>query len=304
MEKLSQSLSRIIKDRKWQDQYQDLLAQAVKDPDVQQFLQEHQAQVNEAILQQGLDAIYEFVQAKKHMNAFAAGYQPRLIFKNRAIQVSYEPDQELIAHKEQQRFEQNFMTIDMSSDIKQADLTAFAQGASGRQNALAAAYRFVIDYTTKPQFTPGLYLSGDFGIGKTYLLAAIAKELVQNQVAVLLIHFPTFTVQMKNAIHDNSVLSRIDQIKTVPILMLDDIGADSLSSWIRDEVLGVILQYRMQEQLPTFFSSNFAMKDLEKHLTINQRGDQEPIKAARIMERVRYLSHEVILSGPNRRFEK
>ena len=39
--------------------------------------------------------------------------------------------------------------------------------------------------------------------------------------------------------------------------MMDDIGADAMSSWIRDEVFGVILQYRMQEQLPTFFLQLF-----------------------------------------------
>lgn len=49
---------------------------------------------------------------------------------------------------------------------------------------------------------------------------------------------------------------KLDAVKRSPILMIDDIGADAMSSWIRDEVFGVILQYRMQEQLPTFFSSN------------------------------------------------
>lgn len=39
--------------------------------------------------------------------------------------------------------------------------------------------------------------------------------------------------------------------------MIDDIGADSMSSWVRDEVLGVILEYRMQQQLPTFFYLEF-----------------------------------------------
>lgn len=119
-----------------------------------------------------------------------------------------------------------------------------------------------------------------------------------------MMHFPTFAVEMKNSIGTNSVLAKVNKIKGAEILMLDDIGADSMSSWIRDEVLGVILQYRMQENLPTFFSSNFSMKELEKHLAINQRGEEEPVKAKRIMERVRYLSREVIVTGPNRRFEK
>ncbi len=106
---------------------------------------------------------------------------------------------------------------------------------------------------------------------------------------------------MKQAIGKETVGPELTRVKQAPILMIDDIGADSLSSWIRDEVLGVILQYRMQEHLPTFFSSNFSMDELEEHLSVTQRGEIEPLKAKRIMERIRYLSQEVSMSGRNRR---
>ena len=39
--------------------------------------------------------------------------------------------------------------------------------------------------------------------------------------------------------------------------------------YLDDEVLGVILQYRMEENLPTFFTSNLSLKELEDHLTIS-----------------------------------
>jgi primosomal protein DnaI len=75
-----------------------------------------------------------------------------------------------------------------------------------------------------------------------------------------------------------------------------------MSSWVRDDILGVILQYRMQEQLPTFFSSNFNMLQLEnEHLRVTQRGEDEPLKAKRIMERVRFLAKEINMIGKNRR---
>ncbi len=147
-------------------------------------------------------------------------------------------------------------------------------------------------------------MAGDFGVGKTYLLGAIANELFKHDVHTTLMHFPTFAVEMKDSIGQNNVLAKVNKIKGADILMLDDIGADTMSSWIRDEVLGVILQYRMQENLPTFFSSNFSMKELEQHLAVNQRGEEEPVKAKRIMERVKYLSREVIVTGENRRFKK
>ncbi len=40
------------------------------------------------------------------------------------------------------------------------------------------------------------------------------------------------------------------------ILMLDDIGAEEITPWARDEVIGPLLHYRMVQELPTFFSSN------------------------------------------------
>ena len=43
------------------------------------------------------------------------------------------------------------------------------------------------------------------------------------------------------------------------------------------------------------------MKELERHLTVTQKGDQEPIKAMRIMERITYLSQEIMMIGQNRR---
>jgi hypothetical protein len=46
------------------------------------------------------------------------------------------------------------------------------------------------------------------------------------------------------------------------------------------------------------------MNELEEHLAVNQRGEQEPVKAKRIMERVKYLSKEVIVTGPNKRFQR
>lgn len=303
MKDIAKEFSDVIAKRHWSEKYQKLTQTALQDSDVQQFIQEHQDQLNADILNNNLDAIYEFVQAKSNRDKFAVGYEPKLIIANHAIQVVYQPNQQLVAQKKQQELERKFMTIDMASDIRQANLDDYAQGAAGRQESYAAALNFILKYSqNQPQFIPGLYLYGKLGVGKTYLLAAIARELVAKDVSVLLMHFPTFAVQMKSAIQDNSVLTKIDQIKAIPILMLDDIGADSLSSWIRDEVLGVILQYRMQEKLPTFFSSNLSMTELQAHLAINQRGDQEDLKAARIMERIHYLSHEVIVSGPNRRF--
>lgn len=83
---------------------------------------------------------------------------------------------------------------------------------------------------------------------------------------------------MKNAIGDHTVNDKLEAIKKANVLMLDDIGAETMSSWARDEILGTILQFRMLENLPTFFTSNFDLKGLEHHLTHSQRGEEEQLK--------------------------
>ena len=67
-------------------------------------------------------------------------------------------------------------------------------------------------------------------------------------------------------------------------------------------VLDFFLEYLMQEELPTFFSSSFSIAQLEKeHLRISSRGDHEPLKAQRLMQRIRFLAREVTMVGVNRR---
>ncbi|HCJ4337398.1 TPA: primosomal protein DnaI, partial [Listeria innocua] len=121
-------------------------------------------------------------------------------------------------------------------------------------------------------------------------------------ISTTLVYLPEFMREVKQSISDNTVGEKIQFAKETEVLMLDDIGAESMTAWTRDEVLGAILQFRMQEELPTFFSSNYNMDQLENHLMFAQNGTEEKLKARRIMERVRYLSKEVNLEGKNRRF--
>ncbi|WP_125769951.1 primosomal protein DnaI [Companilactobacillus furfuricola] len=281
------------------DNYKKLMQQALNDPDVVSFLRQNQDKLNKDAIEVSAAAIYEYYNHKSKPNEFSKDYVPTLVVSNHYIECAYLPNQQKINNDRQKAYESGFNLVAMPKDVRKASLDSY--DGDGRQEAFIAAVNFIKDYQPDGNFVPGLYLAGDFGVGKTYLLGAIANELYTSGVKSTMMHFPSFAVEIKNSINDNNTLDKINKIKVAQILMIDDIGADSLSSWMRDEVLGVILQYRMQENLPTFFSSNFSMKELEAHLAINSKGEQEPVKAARIMERVKYLSREVIVTGRNRR---
>ena len=92
----------------------------------------------------------------------------------------------------------------------------------------------------------------------------------------------------------------MEYIKKVPLLLIDDIGAESTTPWSRDEILMPILQYRMDSSLPTFFTSNCTLKELESHFSNSKNGIEE-VKARRIIERIKQLTEEIKLVSDNLR---
>ena len=94
--------------------------------------------------------------------------------------------------------------------------------------------------------------------------------------------------------------SKIRQFQRVDLLLLDDIGAEKVTEWGRDEVIGTILQYRMDHHLPTFFTSNMNLKELESHLA-NYSKSIDELKERRIIERIKQLAMPMELISENRR---
>lgn len=306
MEHMGKNLEKMMQKGQLNERYDRLVQGVLKDADISAFIEEHAKSLNPEIIERSIAKLYEYIQEKKKYEGkedmLAPGYKPQLSMGHRQINVIYVPTSELIAKQKQQEIQNRVSSMAIPKDIRSASLEK-VELTEGRQIAIQKAYAFVEEYLQSPKgFHKGLYLQGPFGVGKTFLLGAIAYELAENGFPSTVMHFPSFAVEMKQAIGTNNMDGKVDLIKRSDILMLDDIGADSMSSWIRDDILGVILQYRMQEQLPTFFSSNFTMNQLEnEHLRVSQRGEDEPLKAKRLMERIRYLSEEVSVTGDNRR---
>lgn len=138
----------------------------------------------------------------------------------------------------------------------------------------------------------GLYLYGQYQKGKTYSLAALANELSKKGVSVIIAYYPDLVREFKSRIGNNGVEELVSKLKIVEILMLDDIGGESPSQWVRDEVLGPILQHRLLDEKPTFFASNVSQKDLLSLMTTNNQ-KAELMKAARIDARIKTLSEEI-----------
>ncbi len=146
----------------------------------------------------------------------------------------------------------------------------------------------------------GLYLNGSFGSGKSYILSALLNELSNKGFRCVNVYYPLLLKRLKASFNDYSYDEVLDEIMTSDVLLLDDIGAENNSSWARDDVLGTILQYRMDNNLTTFFTSNFTIEELENVLSETSK-ERDEIKARRIIERIKYLTTELTLISENKR---
>ncbi len=144
----------------------------------------------------------------------------------------------------------------------------------------------------------GLYLHGSFGSGKTYLISALLNELHDTKnVSIEIVYFPDLLRSLKD-FDDYSY--NMNRFMKTDLLLIDDIGAEKVTEWGRDEILGTILQERMNEHKTTFFTSNLNLKELEEHLSISNSG-VDKVKSRRIIERIKQLTTDIELIAENKR---
>jgi primosomal protein DnaI len=308
LEPINETLKRLASSGNFQKRYEKMRSDTLNHPDVKAFLKEHQNDITNEMIEKSLSKLYEFKDQSKNCRDCPSldgcinlmkGYHPELVITRNTIDLVYERCQRKIIEDEKKKNENLIRSLYVPRDILQATFADF-DGDSGRLDAVDKAATFLMNYE-KNSRQKGIYFYGKFGVGKSYLLGALANELAKKRISSMIVYVPELLREMKSAIADSTLNGKIEALKKEPILMLDDIGAEAVSSWTRDEVLGPILQFRMLENLPTFFTSNFNFQELEHHLTYSQRGEEERIKARRIMERIRSLCDPVLVDGPNRR---
>ena len=299
MESVGQTMSHMNRARQFN--YEDLVAQILADQEVAAFIKKEG--LNQKEITFSISKFLEYISQRdlfvKQDEAYIAkGYQPVLVMNEGYADVSYLETEELVEYRRLEAIKNRIQLINMPASLKNVTVADIDKNDENRVEVMLAITDFVKRFEEKPK---GLYIYGNFGIGKSYLMAYLANLLSKTYLqSTTMLHYPTFVVDIKNAIKDGSVKERIDEIKLAQVLVLDDIGAEQHSPWVRDDVLQVILQYRMQENLATFFTSNFSFDDLERHFASGKSGD-ETWQAKRVMERIRYLARDLHLKGNNRR---
>src|SRR5205814_10332760 len=160
------------------------------------------------------------------------------------------------------RFEKLIETARIPKRYEHCELEIFesVKGVTTQKTALAkiAAEKLVEEYPTSPPF--GLLFMGPQGIGKTHLAVGIIKKLIREKnVPCLFRTFPELLKEIQNSYNPVSQASEISLLGPVletEVLVLDELGAQNPSSWVRDEV-AYDLYYRYNENKVTILTTNY-----------------------------------------------
>ena len=110
-----------------------------------------------------------------------------------------------------------------------------------------------------------LLLLGKYGCGKTHLAAAIANQAVAMGVSTLFLTVPDLLDWLRFSYSENGVNSfeqRFEEIRNVPLLVMDDFGTQNATSWAQEKLFQ-ILNYRYINKLATVITSNNPLSSFE-----------------------------------------
>lgn len=201
-------------------------------------------------------------------------------------------------NNKENRYMKNVYVFDIPEEIKKAKISDIYIEYKERFNVITYLNDFIKNYGKKESLK-GLYLHGNFGCGKTYLVAAAFNELAKKGYKSAIVFWPEFLGDLKTSFQTD-FKEKFDKVKKVPLLLIDDIGAENTTNWGRDDILCPLLQYRMDEGLTTFFTSNMDIKSLEEHFAVTKESVQG-LKAKRLIERVKQLTTDMEMMSNNLR---
>lgn len=223
-------------------------------------------------------------------------YLPRVI--DNYLEFDYQPCKYKLKELKKNSYQNNVFIFDLPAEIKNASFDNIYSNDANRYDAILWINKFLGNYR-KGKVSKGLYLSGNFGSGKTYLISALFNELAHDGIKSAIVFWPEFLRDLKSSF-STDFKEKFDFIKSVPLLLIDDIGAENTTAWGRDEIFCPLVQFRMQEHLPTFFTSNLDLKALEEHFSVT-KDKVDYIKARRIIERIIQLTDQVTMISKNLR---
>jgi DNA replication protein DnaC len=113
----------------------------------------------------------------------------------------------------------------------------------------------------------GLWFSGGTGTGKTWLAMLVAKRAIEGGHGVAIYNVPRLLSEIRRTYDGEGVstLDLLDQLTSVPLLVLDDIGVERSNPWVLEQLYTVINE-RWQERRSIILTTNLDRQELNDHI--------------------------------------
>ena len=134
-------------------------------------------------------------------------------------------------------------------------------GLSAREN-MTDTLRRCRDFAARfPDCPKSLLLLGDAGLGKTHLALSIANEVLARGYDVVYASAPSVLKQVeREQFEEGRDTTTLDSLKRCELLVLDDLGAEYINSFIVS-VLYDLINTRMVANRPTIYTTNITNED-------------------------------------------
>lgn len=147
------------------------------------------------------------------------------------------------------------------------------------------AKRYVENFEEMLERNQGLLLWGNVGTGKSYTAAAIANELLQKQVPVIMTSFVKLLKELGG--FDNDDAAYISKLNSATLLVIDDLGTERGTDFALEKVYDVI-DSRYRSNKPIILTTNLDF-DFMKNCT--------DIRYNRIYDRIFEMCYPVKVEG-------
>ena len=131
-----------------------------------------------------------------------------------------------------------------------------------QRQSIEGALRTSQTYAEQPD--GWLVFTGDNGVGKTHLAAAIANECRARGTETLFVVVPDLLDHLRYTFGPQSDVSYdelFEGVRTVPLLVLDDLGAHATTPWAQEKLYQII-NYRYNARLSTVVTMNISLDEL------------------------------------------
>ena len=161
------------------------------------------------------------------------------------------------------RIEQLLTKARIPARYTDCDFDSYMPLNHSQKNAKMRTLKFLKNYPTFDRKGHGLLYIGPCGVGKTHLAVSLLKHVItQKGDSGLFYDFRDLLREIQGSWDSNSQTSELEVLRPVidaKVLVLDELGANKPSAWVKDTVAHII-NCRYNERKITIFTSNFLDK--------------------------------------------